>query len=168
MREGTKMSNLADELWTLSLHELEHFRGVIDKILDAKQELAEAEGRISDTQDRETAMALKEVRAYLEDASVKLSGPESVVLASYYLHEEGSEWLESKRVNILLDSYDRKPANATSIIDKLIGRGVMILEEGRPHAHKKFQLTKAGREEAWEVVARVRAEHKSGKFKVVG
>ena len=168
MREGTKISNLADELWTLSLDELEHFRGVIDAILAAKQEVAVAEGRISEGQDRATALALKEIRAYLEDGGVKLSGPESVVLASYYLHEEGAEWLESKRLNILLDSYDRKPANATSIIDKLVGRGVMILEEGRPHSHKKFQLTKAGRQEAWDTVARVRAEHKEGGFKVVG
>ena len=169
MREGSKISKLADELWAWSLPELEHFRDeVMDKILAAKQSVAEAEGHISKTQDREAALALKEIRAYLEDAEVKLSGPESVVLASYYLHEEGSEWLESKRLNILLDSYERKPANSTSIIDKLIGRGVMILEEGRPNAHKKFQLTPSGRQEAWDTVARVRAEHKEGGFKIVG
>lgn len=163
------MASLADKLWTLSLEELRHFQGVIEKILAAKEELAEVEGRVTESEDRASALLLKETREYLGEAKVKLSGPESVVLASYHLHEEGSEWLESKRVNILLDSYDRKPANSTSIIDKLIARGVMELEEGRPHAHKKFQLTEKGREEAWETLARVRTELKGGSaLSVVG
>jgi hypothetical protein len=169
MREVSKLSSLADQLWTLSLEELRHFQGVITKILTAKEAVAEAEGLVGDSEDRATAVALKETREYLGNPKVKFSGPESVILASYHLQEEGSEWLESKRLNILLDSYERKPSNSTSIIDKLIARGMMELEDGRPHSHKKFQLTDSGREESWEILARVRSELKGGgKLSVVG
>ena len=169
MREGSKLSSLADQLWTLSVEELRNFQEVLTKILVAKEAVAEAEGLASDSEDRATAVALKETRTYLGNLDIKLSGPESVILASYHLHEEGSEWLESKRLNILLDSYERKPSNSTSVIDKLIARGLMELEEGRPHSHKKFQLTEAGKEEAWDILARVRSELKgSGGLAVVG
>ena len=44
MREISKLSSLADQLWTLSLEELRNFQGVITKILTAKEAVAEAEG----------------------------------------------------------------------------------------------------------------------------
>ena len=86
---------------------------------------------------------------------------------SYYLHEEGNEMLESKRINIFLDSFGRKPANSTSIVDKLGAKGAVTIEADGLHAHKKFRLTGAGQEEAMEIVGRLR-RGTGGKFAVVG
>ena len=78
-----------------------------------------------------------------------------------------NEMLESKRINIFLDSFGRKPANSTSIVDKLGARGAVPIEADGLHAHKKFRLTGQGRQEAMEIVGRLR-RGTGGKFAVVG
>ena len=167
MSSESRISNLADHLWKLNLEELKHFGGVIEKIMAAKRAIADAEERSTEAGEREAAQVFRELRQYFEDSSVELSGPECVILGSYYLHEEGHEMLESKRLNIFLDSYSRKPSNSTSIVDKLGARGAVEIEADGLHAHKKFRLTGAGREEALELVGRLRRLGRDGNFAVV-
>ena len=166
MSGSSKIGNLADGLWHLSVVELKAFRGVIEKILAAKEAVEQAEERSSELGDRAAAKGIREVREYLEDPAVDLSGPEAVMLGSYYMHEEGHESLDSKRLNIFLDSYDRKPANSTSIVEKLSVRGVVSVEDDGPHTHKKFRLTTKGREESLELLGRLR--RRGGGLSVVG
>lgn len=167
MSGESRISNLADHLWKLNLEELKHFGGVIEKIIAAKRAIADAEERSTEAGEKEAARAFRELRGYLEDEAIEMSGPEAVILASYYLHEEGNEMLESKRLNIFLDSFGRKPANSTSIVDKLGSRGLVSIEADGLHAHKKFRLTAEGREEALELVGRLRRGG-GGKLSVVG
>lgn len=146
--------------------ELKEIRGVVDKILVAKEAVELAEERSSELGDRAVAKGLEELREFLRDGQVDLSGPEAVILASYSMHEEGQDWLDSKRLNIFLDSYHRKPANSTSIVEKLGARQVVNVEDGGPHTHKKFQLTPKGREEAVKLIATLRRG--GGGLSVVG
>ena len=110
---------MADDLWQLSLSELRHFQGVIAKIMAAKEEIASVSQTSEEERDRTAALELKEIRDYLGDEDVALSGPEAVVLAAYCKHQEGVELLDSKGLNIFLDSHGRKPANTTTVVDKL-------------------------------------------------
>ena len=167
MNESSRIANLADGLWNLSVVELKEFRGVIEKILAAKEAVELAEERSSEVGDRAVAKGFKEIREYLEDTAVELSGPEAVILGAYYMHEEGHESLDARRLNIFLDSYERKPANTTSIVEKLGVRDVVYVEDGGPHTHKKFRLTAKGREEAVELLGRLRRRG-GGSLSVVG
>lgn len=161
----SRIANLADGLWHLSVAELKAFRGVIEKILAAKEAVEAAEERSTEVVDRAAAKGFREIREYFEDAAVDLSGPEAVILGSYYMHEDGHDSLDSKRLNIFLDSYDRKPANSTSIVEKLSARGAVKVDDGGPHTHKKFHLTAQGRQEAVNLLGNLR---RGGGLSVVG
>lgn len=156
MNRGSKFEQLANDLWHLSLSELEKFHGVIEKIMATKREIAEVEGQASEDQDHEMAKVLSEVWGYLRDDEVPLSGPESVVLAAFCKHQEGTELLDSKGLNIFLDGYGRKPANTTTVVDKLAKKGLVNVEDSGPHSHKKFGLTSEGMEEGWDLIKRLR------------
>lgn len=159
----SKFDILANDLWQLSLEELRHFQGVIAKIMAAKEEIETVSGLSAEERDREAAQVLKEIREYLEDDEVAISGPEAVILGSFCKHQEGTELLESKGINIFLDSYGRKPANTTSIVEKLGKKGQVLVEDSGPHSHKKFHLTEAGTEEAWDIVIRLRRGRDRGR-----
>lgn len=150
------MEHLADDLWQLSLEEVKHFQAVAAKIVEAKEQIVAAQEGSGEVRDREAAGALREVRTYLEDEGLALSGPEVVLLAAFCKHQEGAEVLDTKGVNILLDSYERKPSNTTSIVEKLVKKGLITLEDAGLHAHKSFQLTSTGRQAAWDLVGRLR------------
>lgn len=170
MSGESEISKLANRLLELSAEELEQFGksgGLIEKMIDLKRAIEDAEERSSEAEEKQAAQVFRELRGYLEDGEVELSGPECVLLGSYYLHEEGNEMLESKRLNIFLDSYGRKPSNSTSIVDKLGARGAVSIDADGLHSHKKFRLTGQGREEALELVGRLRRGG-GGKFAVVG
>ena len=152
----SRFQHLADDLWQLSLSELRHFQGVIAKIMAAKEEIEAVSETSAEERDRVAAQELKEIRGYLENEDVALTGAESVVLASFCKHQEGTELLDSKGLNIFLDSYGRKPANTTTVVDKLGKRRLVRIEDEGLHSHKKFQLTESGMDEAWDVLARIR------------
>ncbi|NIP93329.1 MAG: hypothetical protein GWO24_07685 [Akkermansiaceae bacterium] len=156
MGASSRFESLADDLWQLSLSELKHFQGVIAKIVAAKEEIEAVAERSVEDRDREAALVLKEIRDYLENDEVGLSGPEVVVLAAFCKHQEGTEMLDSKGINIFLDSYGRKPANTTTVVEKLGKRRLVLIEDEGPHSHKKFQLTESGMDEAWDIVSRLR------------
>ena len=89
MSAPSQFQHLADDLWQLSLSELRHFQGVISKIMAAKEEIAAVSRSSEEERDRAAAMELKELRDYLGNEEVALSGPEAVVLAAYCKHQEG-------------------------------------------------------------------------------
>jgi hypothetical protein len=163
----TKISSIADSLWQLSVGELEQIGGVVEKILAAKREVSVAEERSTEAGEHAAAQSLAEFRKILESPQLEMSGPEAVMAGSYYMHEEGHEWLDSKRLNIFLDSYGRKPANSTSIVDKLESRGLMEVDADGPHAHKKFRLTKKGSLEAVDLYGELRRRRRDGGLAVV-
>ena len=125
MSAPSQFQHLADDLWRLSLSELRDFQGVITKIMAAKEEIAAVSETSAEERDRVAAMELKEIRDYLQNEDIALSGPEAVVLAAYCKHQEGSELLDSKGLNIFLDSYGRKPANTSTVVEKL-GKRSMV------------------------------------------
>mgnify|MGYP003321260738 FL=1 len=96
MSAPSQFQHLADDLWLLSLSELRDFQGVITKIVAAKEEIAAVSETSADERDRVAAKELKEIRDYLENDDIALSGPEAVVLAAYCKHQEGAELLDSK------------------------------------------------------------------------
>ncbi len=168
MSTPSRIQHLADDLWQLSLSELRHFQGVIAKIVETKEEIAAVSENSAEERDREAAIVLKEIRDYLENDEVALSGPEAVVLASFCKHQEGTELLESKGLNIFLDSYGRKPANTTTVVDKLSKRRLVRIEDDGLNSHKKYQLTESGMDEAWDIVSRLRRGRGRPRLTAVG
>ncbi|MEO1837344.1 MAG: hypothetical protein ABGZ49_17815, partial [Akkermansiaceae bacterium] len=83
MSTPSRFQHIADDLWQLSLSELRHFQGVISKIMAAKEAIETVSENSAEERDREAAVVLKEIRDYLENDEVALSGPEAVVLASF-------------------------------------------------------------------------------------
>ena len=136
---------------------------MITKIVAAKEEIAAVSETSADERDRVAAKELKEIRDYLENDDVALSGPEAVGLAAYCKHQEGAELLDSKGLNIFLDSYGRKPANTSTVVEKLGKRSLVGIEDDGLHSHKKFKLTEMGRDEAWEILLRLRRGRDRGR-----
>jgi len=153
---SSKFEELANGLWQLSLGELRNFQGVISKLIATKEEIEAVSERSEEEEDLEAAAVLREIRTFFDNEEVAISGPEAVVLAAFCKHQEGTEQLDSKGINILLESYGRKPANTTTVVEKLGKRRLVLIEDDGPHSHKKFRLTESGMEEAWEIVARLR------------
>ena len=156
MTSSSKLEKLADELWTLRFEEIEGFLDVVTKIYEAKATLRSAENNSPVNQDRAAADDLREIRRYLENVDISLSGPESVILAGFYKILEGAESLDTRSLNIILDSYGRKPSNTTTTIENLEKKGLMELITGEDlHAHKKFQLSESGLGEARDLLDRL-------------
>ena len=156
MEQPSKLVNLADELWKLSTEELEGFLEVISKIIETKAILRNTAEGSATNQDRAAADDLREIRRALEDTNITLSGPESVLLASFYKELEGAESLDTRALNITLDSYARKPSNTTTTIENLEKKGHIELMKGaNPHAHKTFRLTESGKNEGRALLDRI-------------
>ncbi|MEN8754819.1 MAG: hypothetical protein ABF328_05770 [Akkermansiaceae bacterium] len=156
MASSSKLEKLADQLWTLRFEEIEGFLDVVTKIYEAKAMLRSAENNSHANRDRAAADDLREIRRYLENADISLSGPESVLLAGFYKILEGAESLDTRSLNIILDSYGRKPSNTTTTIENLEKKGLMELITGEDlHAHKKFQLSESGLGEARDLLDRL-------------
>ena len=105
--------------------------------------------------DLQTSQYLQDIRQLLADLTYRLSGSESVLLACLAKALEGEEHLDTKRLNILLHSYERKPANATKIVDALEKKAWLEIRSDGLHAHKLFRLTRAGEDRARELLAQV-------------
>ena len=156
MSSPSKLEKLANELWSLRFEEIEGFLDVVTKIHEAKATLRSAEEGNLVTKDRAAADDLREIRRYLEDPDISLSGPESVMLAGFYKILEGAEALDTRSLNIILDSYGRKPSNTTTTIENLEKKGHMELITGEDlHAHKSFRLTESGLAEARDLLDRL-------------
>lgn len=156
MPQHSKLEKLANELWALRFEEIEGFLEVVTKIREAKAMLRSTEDGSPAIRDRAAADDLRQIRHYLESPDISLSGPESVILAGFYKILEGAESLDTRSLNIILDSYGRKPSNTTTTIENLEKKGYMKLITGEDlHAHKKFQLSDSGLGEARELLDRL-------------
>ena len=71
--------------------------------------------------------------------------------------------VRSKGLNIFLDSYGRKPANTSTVVEKLGKRSIVGIEDDGLHSHKKFKLTDMGQDEAWEILLRLRRGRDKGR-----
>jgi len=106
-------------------------------------------------EDEHVAESLRAMRKIFEDPSYRLSGTETVVLASYYKQLEGNEESDTKRLNVLLHSHKRKPANTTKIVDTLAKKKLMETRSDGMHSHKTFFLTAAGQQQAIDLLQRL-------------
>jgi len=144
----------------LSVEQLELYQEFITKSLafrKAEEALMSAMD-LEDGGDQKTSETLKTIRRVLDDPSYRLSGSECVLLACLYKELEGEEHVETKRINIYLHSYDRKPANTTKIVDNLEKKDLIKIKSDGLHSHKMYCLTKDGQNNAWSLINRLSEE----------
>lgn len=162
-------SSLANAHEDLSVEQLELYQEFITKSLEfrkAEEALLSALDS-EDGGDQKTSDTLKTIRRILEDTSYRLSGNECVLLACLYKELEGEEALETKRINIYLHSYDRKPANTTKIVDHLEKKKLIKIDSDGLHSHKMYRLTKAGQDNTWTLIQRLTEEGGSERLSVL-
>jgi len=141
----------------MSIEQMRLYQQYVTKSLEAR-EAQEAFMMAVDEEaggDLLTSEMLQEIRRILEDLKYRLSGSESVSLACLCKALEGEDYLDTKRLNILLHSYGRKPANTTKIVDVLEKKSLMEIRSDGLHAHKLFRLTRAGEERARQLLAQL-------------
>ena len=161
MSEANIMQKLADSVSKMSdqmsIEQMRLYQNYVTKSLEARE--AEEAFMIAVDQeaggDLQTSQYLQDIRQVLADLTYRLSGSESVLLACLTKALEGEEHLDTKRLNILLHSYERKPANATKIVDALEKKAWLQIRSDGLHAHKLFRLTRAGEDRARELLAQV-------------
>ncbi|MGJ8698069.1 MAG: hypothetical protein ACSHYF_17250 [Verrucomicrobiaceae bacterium] len=129
---------------------------MVTKIAEAKATLRSAGSASGPSPDRLAADDLRAIRRYLGDDEISLSGPEAVLLAAFSRTLEGAEALDTRGLNLTLDSYGRKPSNTTTTIDNLEKKGLMELIKGENlNAHKAFCLTESGTAETRDLLDRL-------------
>jgi len=161
MSSMNHFQNLTDSLTNvheeLSVEQLELYQAFITKSLEfrkAEEALVSAMNK-EDGGDQQTSETLRSIRKVLDDPNYRLSGSECVILACLYKELEGEEHLETKRINIYLHSYERKPANTTKIVDQLEKKELIQINSDGLHSHKSFRLTKNGQANAWSLIERL-------------
>jgi len=151
------LTNVHEEL---SVEQLELYQEFITKSLEfrkAEEALMSAMDQ-EDGGDQKTSETLRTIRRLLDDPSYRLSGSECVIIACLYKELEGEEHVETKRLNIFLHSYDRKPANTTKIVDNLEKKDLIKINSDGLHSHKMYRLTKDGQNNAWSLLDRLTEE----------
>jgi len=140
-------------------------KDVVQKVVEAKEAVEGGNEKIGDHQDQRTSDELREVRRFLDNSSLDLNGPECVLLGSFFKHRENVELLDTRSLNVTLDSYGRKPSNTTSTVENLEKKGVIEFVAGEDlHAHKTFRLTEQGYHEARDLMGRLARQN----FSAVG
>ncbi|MGJ8655239.1 MAG: hypothetical protein ACSHX6_02225 [Akkermansiaceae bacterium] len=141
----------------LSVEQLQLYQEFITKSLEfrkAEEALLSAMD-LDDGGDQKTSDTLRTIRKVLDDPTYRLSGSECVLLACLYKELEDEEHVETKRINIYLHSYDRKPANTTKIVDNLEKKDLIKINSDGLHSHKMYRLTKEGQNSAWTLIDRL-------------
>lgn len=161
MSDSHNLRNLTHSLTNvhedLSVEQLQLYQEFITKSLEfrkAEEALLSAID-LDDGGDQKTSDTLRIIRKVLDDPSYRLSGSECVLLACLYKELEGEEHVETKRINIYLHSYDRKPANTTKIVDNLEKKNLIKINSDGLHSHKSYRLTKDGQNNAWSLIDRL-------------
>jgi len=159
-----KLADTASEISDkMSAEQLRLYHDLIAKKYELKlaEEAFRSAANIESDEDKQTGEILWSIRQTLEDKKFRLSGTEAVMLASYHKHLEGDEHLDTKRLNLFLQSFERKPANTTKIVDNLAKKRHMETRSDGMHSHKTFLLTRTGQKfwqstslvDRWLVVA---------------
>jgi len=160
------LTNVHEEL---SIEQLELYQAFIAKSLEfrkAEEALLSSITR-EEGGDEQTTDILRSIRHILDEPSYRLSGNDCVLLACYFKLLEEEEHLETKRINIFLHSYDRKPANTTKIVDQLEKKKLIKISSDGLHAHKSYQLTSHGKNAAQDLIQRLNNENGNEKLAVI-
>lgn len=156
MSETSSLKTIAELTWALELEGARSALEVVSKIVDTKETLEGSSEKIGMRQDQKTSDELREVRQYLDNSSLELNGPECVLLGSFFKHRENVALLDTRSLNVTLDSYGRKPSNTTSTVENLEKKGLMEFVAGEDlHAHKTFRLTEQGYHEVRDLMGRL-------------
>ncbi len=153
----------------LSVEQLELYQAFITKSLEFKkaEEALLCAMQKEEGGDQQTTETLKSIRKVLDDSSYRLSGSDCVMLACLYKELEGETNLETKRINIYLHSYDRKPANTTKIVDLLERKNWIKINSDGLNSHKSYRLTNEGQTNAWSLIDRLCQNHSGEKLSVM-
>lgn len=130
---------------------------------EAFMEVVHLEGE----EDDRAAEDMREVRRVFGDPAYRMSGSETVLLATYYKHLEGGGEADTKQLNRMLHSHGRKPANTTKIVDTLAKKKWMETRSDGLHAHKTFLLTAEGEKRAAALLASMSADRTGERLAVV-
>ena len=156
MSDSTALKQIAELVWTLELEAARAALEVVQKVVETKETVAGGSEKIGQRQDEVAADELREVRQFLDHADLDLSGPECVLLGSFFKHREHVDYLDTRSLNVTLDSYGRKPSNTTSTVEGLEKKGFIEFISGEDrHAHKTFRLTEQGFHEARDLMRRL-------------
>lgn len=160
------LTNMHEEL---SVKQLELYQEFITQSLafrKAEEALMSAIDQ-EDGGDESTSETLRSIRGVLDDPGFRLSGSECVLLACMYKELEGEEHLETKRINIFLHSYERKPANTTKIVDNLEKKDLIEIHSDGLHAHKTYKLSSQGKGDAWSLIEKLSQSNKKERLSVL-
>lgn len=160
------LTNVHEEL---SVKQLELYQEFITQSLafrKAEEALLSAIDK-EDGGDENTSETLRSIRRVLDDPDYRLSGSECVILACMYKGLEGEEHLETKRINIFLHSYERKPANTTKIVDNLEKKDLIEIHSDGLHSHKTYKLSSQGKGNAWSLIERLSQSGKKERLSVL-
>ncbi|MCX8239672.1 MAG: hypothetical protein OSB05_12700 [Akkermansiaceae bacterium] len=156
MNDSSTLKTIAELTWVLELDEARSALDVVQKIVATKETLEGSTEKTGIRQDQRTSDELREVRRFLDNSSLDLNGPECVLLGSFFKHRENVELLDTRSLNVTLDSYERKPSNTTSTVENLEKKGLMEFVTGENlHAHKTFRLTEQGYHEVRDLMGRL-------------
>ncbi|MEJ6719631.1 MAG: hypothetical protein QNK82_14155 [Akkermansiaceae bacterium] len=156
MSDSSTLKTIAELTWVLELDEARSALDVVQKIVATKETLEGSTEKMGIRQDQRTSDELREVRRFLDNSSLDLNGPECVLLGSFFKHRENVELLDTRSLNVTLDSYERKPSNTTSTVENLEKKGLMEFVTGENlHAHKTFRLTEQGYHEVRDLMGRL-------------
>lgn len=165
MNDSSTLKKIADLTWSLDLTSARLALEVVQKVLETKETVEGNSEQIGVHQDQRTSDELREVRRFLDNSSLELNGPECVLLGSFFKHRENVELLDTRSLNVTLDSYGRKPSNTTSTVENLEKKGVIEFVAGEDlHAHKTFRLTEQGYHEVRDLMGRLTRQN----FSAVG
>lgn len=147
------LANLHEEM---SVDQMRLYQIYVTKTLEAREAeeaLFSAIGE-EDNGDQDIADNLRDIRGVLGDQGYRLSGNECVLLACLSKELESEDYTDTKRINIFLQSYDRKPSNTTKIADGLEKKQCIEMSSDGLHSHKMYRLTKRGQAMAWSLLER--------------
>ena len=107
------------------------------------------------------------MRRVLADQKFRLSGNECVLLACLGKRLEGEDFTDTKRINIQLHSYGRKPSNTTKVVDSLEKKGFLEIRSDGLHSHKMYCLTDRGQQHVTSLLDRLAGEGGGDRLAVV-
>lgn len=165
-----KLANLTAEMSDqMSAEQLSLFSEMMAKKVELKraEEAFMALVNMETDEDEHTSESLRSIRQIFENLSYRLSGTETVLLATYYKHLEGNEETDTKKLNVLLHSHKRKPANTTKIVDTLAKKKLMETRSDGMHSHKTFYLTTLGERQAENVLRKLVSSQDGERLSVV-
>jgi len=160
------LANMHEEM---SVEQMRLYQAYVTKSLEMREAEEALRAAIGDEdgEDENIADNLRDIRSVLADQGYRLSGNECVLLACLSKELEGEDYTDTKRINIFLQSYDRKPSNTTKIADGLEKKNLIEMNSDGLHSHKAYKLTQRGHGSAWSLLERFTSNKSGGKLSVM-